>query len=451
MDREKRIYKKLFAVISSLFFVVILTFFGVISFLDVDATISESENRKLAEKPEFSFSALFGGTYTQDFENYYSDTFPMREDFMQLSNKITSFLTRFGGKEDNVIISYDKQDSDFVGEGVELTTEQGETEKETVNQETEKATEKVTKKPEKTTKKKTEDKGSVKGSILVSGKRALEIFTGSASMSESYASLVNKTASSMPDNVKFYNMLVPTASEFYSGETYSSGIHSQKNIIKSSYSQMNKNIVTIDAYSRLEKGTKEYIYFRTDHHWTARGAYLGYLAFCEASKNEPVPIDELETGKIEGFVGSLYKASNADVLKKNPDHVEYFKTRVDVDAQVYKDSRMENGIKVFVVARAVNSDNKYLAFIGGDQPLEKIVTSNKNGKKILVIKESYGNALVPFLCDNYEEVYVVDPRKTNFDLAEFVEAQSIGEVLMINYTFAMANETYKEALLSMIK
>lgn len=450
MDRERRIYKKLFAVLSSLFFVVILTFFGVISFLDVDATVSESENRKLAEKPEFSFSALFGGTYTQDFENYYSDTFPMREEFMSLSNKITSFLTRFGGKEDNVIISYDKQDSDFVGEGVELTTEKGETETKIENQVTEKVTEKVTKKPEKTTKKKTEDKGSVKGSILIKGKRALEIFTGSASMSKSYASLVNKTASSMPDNVKFYNMLVPTASEFYGGDTYSSGVHSQKNIIKSSYSQMNKNIVTIDAYSRLEKETKEYIYFRTDHHWTARGAYLGYLAFCEVSGNEPVPIDELETGKIEGFVGSLYKASNADVLKKNPDYVEYFKTRVDVDAQVYSDSRMQNGQKVFVVARAVNSDNKYLAFIGGDQPLEKIVTGNKNGKKILVIKESYGNALVPFLCDNYEEVYVVDPRKTNFNLASFVKNQSIDEVLMINYTFAMANETYKNALQAML-
>ena len=111
---------------------------------------------------------------------------------------------------------------------------------------------------------------------------------------------------------------------------------------------------------------------------------------------------------------------------------------------------MENGRKVFVVARAVNSDNKYLAFIGGDQPLEKIVTSNKNGKKILVIKESYGNALVPFLCDNYEEVYVVDPRKTNFNLASFVKNQSIDEVLMINYTFAMANETYKNALQAML-
>ncbi len=437
MEREKRIYKNLFAVLSAMFFVIVLAFFGVISFLDVDATVSESENRKLAVKPEFSFSALFSGTYTQDYENYYSDTFPLREDFMSFSDKVTSFLTRFGGKEDNVIINYDKHDSDFVGEGVELTTKTGETEKET-------------KQPEKTTKKKPVDDGTVKGSILVSGKRAVEIFTGSSKMSKSYADLVNKTASSMPSNVKFYNMLVPTAAEFYSGDTYSSGVHSQKKIIKSSYSQMNKNIEKIDVYSRLEKETDKYIYFRTDHHWTARGAYLGYLAFCEVSGNEPVNIDELETGKIEDFVGSLYKASSADVLKKNPDYVEYFKTRVDVDAQVYSDSRMENGQKVFVVARAVNSDNKYLAFIGGDQPLEKIVTSNKNGKKIIVIKESYGNALVPFLCDNYEEVYVVDPRKTNFDLSSFVANQSIDEVLMINYTFAMSNETYKEALLSML-
>lgn len=440
MEREKRIYKNLFAVLSAMFFVIILAFFGIISFLDVDATVSESENRKLAEKPEFSFSALFSGTYTQDFENYYSDTFPLREDFMALSDKVTAFLTRFGGKDDNVIVNYDKHDSDFVGEGVELTTEEGQT--------TEKSDE--TKKPEKTTKKPVEDDGTVKGSILIKGKRAVEIFTGTAEMSRTYAELVNKTAAAMPDGVKFYNMLVPTAAEFYSGKTYSSGVHSQKKIIKSSYSEMDKNVVTINPYSRLEDNVEEYIYFRTDHHWTARGAYQGYLAFCEQSGNEPVPINELETGKIEDFLGSLYKASSADVLKKNPDYVEYFKTRVDVDAQVYSDSSMQNGQKVFVVARAVNSDNKYLAFIGGDQPLEKIVTSNKNGKKILVIKESYGNALVPFLCDNYEEVYVVDPRKTNFNLGAFVGNQSIDEVLMINYTFAMSNETYKNALLAML-
>ena len=438
MEREKRIYKNIFAFLSALVFVVAVAFFGIVSFTDVDPTVSETENRKLAEKPTFSWTGLFDGSFAESFENYYSDTFPLRDDFMALNSKITSVLTQFKGKDDNVIISYDKNDSDFGGEGIELTTKEGETEK-------------ATEKHEKTTKKKPDVDGTFKGSILISGKRAMEVFTGSAEMSEKYASLVNRVYSSMPDNVKFYSMIVPTASEFYSGNTYSSGIHSQLKIIDASYAKMDENIVTVDAYSRLEEKTEDYIYFRTDHHWTARGAYEGYLAFCEKSGNTAVDITELETGKIEGFVGSLYKASNASVLKKNPDYVEYFKTRTDVEATVYDDSKMENGKKVFVVARAVNSDNKYLAFIGGDQPLEKIVTSNKNGKKILVIKESYANALVPFLCDNYEEVFVVDPRKTSFDLPAFAEREGIGEVLMINYTFALDNKTFSEALENMIK
>ncbi len=440
MEKEKRIYKKIFAFLASALFVIALTVFGIVSFLDVDETVSKSENRKLAEKPEFSFSAFFNGSYSTDFENYYSDTFPLRESFMALNGKISSALTRFGGKNDSVIISYDKNDSDFVGEGVELTSDvKGDDKNESTTVKNS------------TTSKQDNAKATFKGSILIVGKRAMEVFTSSSSMAKDYASLVNRTASAMPQNVKFYSMLVPTSSEFYSGETYSTGIHSQKNVIEKAYGFMSDKITTVDAYSQLEKSRDEYIYFRTDHHWTARGAYLGYLAFCEASGNAPVDINELESGKIENFVGSLYKASNAAVLKKNPDYVEYFKTRVEVDGRVYADSKMENGQKIFVVARSVNSDNKYLAFIGGDQPLEKITTSNKNGKKILVIKESYANALVPFLCDNYEEVYVVDPRKTEFDLAQFVSEQSIGEVLMVNYTFAMANKTFTEALNLMIK
>ncbi len=440
-EKEKRIYKNIFAIVSAVVFVLALTAFGVVSFLDEDATVSETENRKLKENPPFSVSALFDGKWTQEFENYYSDTFPFREMFIGFNSKISSALTQFGGKDDNIIISYNKNDEDFVGEGIDLGIEK-ETQKSEVTQKNEENSYDNVK----------EDVGGTfKGSILVTGKMALEIFTGSDKMANDYASLVNKTASVMPKNVKFYSMIVPTASEFYAGKTYSSGIHSQKTYIEKAYSQMSDDIITIDAYSKLEEKTDEYIYFRTDHHWTARGAYCGYTAFCEKSGNTAVKLEELETGKIDGFVGSLYKASNADVLKKNPDFVEYFKTRVDVQAKAYADSKMQNGQSVYVVSRKVNSSNKYLAFIGGDQPLEKIVTSNKNGKKILVIKESYANALVPFLCDNYEEVYVVDPRKTTFDLVKFAEEQNIDDVLMINYAFAMANTTFSKAMYEMIK
>ena len=100
---------------------------GFWSLVDVDATESVRENRRLAERPKFTLSALLDGSYVSELETYYSDTFPLREDFMALSDKVTAFLTRFGGKDDNVIVNYDKHDSDFVGEGVELTTEEGQT------------------------------------------------------------------------------------------------------------------------------------------------------------------------------------------------------------------------------------------------------------------------------------------------------------------------------------
>ena len=429
IKKEKKIYENIFAILSIIVFLLIAGFFGFISMVDVDATISEKENRTLATKPEFSWGALFNGTLTKDFENYYSDTFPLRDNFMKINNYVTKYLTQFGGKEENVIISYEKHDSDFVGEGVDFGVE-GNTEVKDNHS--------------------SDNDASFKGSVLISGTRAMEVFMNSSAMTDGYASLVNKTSQSMPDGVKFYSMIVPTSVEFYGTKTYSTGVYSQKDAIDSAYSKINDSVTKIDVYSSLDKVTDEYIYFRTDHHWTARGAYQGYLAFCNATQQTPVKLEELESGKITDFVGSLYKASNADVLKNNPDYVEYFKTRVDVKATVYSDSQMKDGKPCYVVARAVNSDNKYLAFIGGDQPLEKIETSNKNGKKILVIKESFGNALVPFLCDNYEEVYVLDPRKTNFDLPEFVEKQGIGEVLMINYSFAMANKTFSESLYSMI-
>ncbi len=428
-NKEKKIYENIFAILSIVVFLLISAFFGFMSMVDVDATVSEKENRTLATRPKFSWSALFSGTLTKDFENYYSDTFPLRDSFMEINNSVTKLLTQFGGKEENVIISYEKHDSDFVGEGVDFGVD-GNTEIKDNHS--------------------SDDDASFKGSVLISGTRAMEIFMNSSTMTDGYAALVNKTAKSMPEGVKFYSMIAPTSVEFYGTKTYSTGIYSQKDAINSAYSKMDDSIIKIDVYSYLDKVTDDYIYFRTDHHWTARGAYQGYLAFCNATQQTPVALEDLESGKITGFVGSLYKASNADVLKKNPDYVEYFKTRVDVKGTVFSDSKMKDGKPFYIVARAVNSDNKYLAFIGGDQPLEKIETSNKNGKKILVIKESFGNALVPFLCDNYEEVYVVDPRKTNFDLAEFVEKQGIGEVLMINYSFAMANKTYSDALYSMI-
>ncbi|MBQ8227626.1 MAG: hypothetical protein IJZ88_01290 [Clostridia bacterium] len=412
---------------SALLFTGVLFVFGAISFFDEDKLVSQTENRTLTQKPALTFSALFSGEYTVEYENYYSDNFPARDFFIGINGKIKDVLTRFSaGENTDVIISVDKTDDDFAGEGVDLGNQPENSDEIKEN------TAEVT----------PDNEASIKGSIIVSGNRAMEIYTYNESDAKRYASVVNKTAAAMPEGVKFYSLVAPTAVEFYGTKTYREGIHSQRDAIKNIYSKLGDNVITVDAYSALVEKSEEYIYFRTDHHWTARGAYYAYTAFCNTAGVTAPDIESFVTHKIEDFVGSLYRSSQAEALKKDPDYVECFELLTDATNTVYTTPEMTDGIDTYIVAKKVNADNKYLAFISGDQPLEKITTDVANGKKILVLKESFGNAFVPFLCNNYEEVYVVDPRKMDMYLPDFVKENGIQEVLAINYCFGISNSRY---------
>jgi hypothetical protein len=90
--------------------------------------------------------------------------------------------------------------------------------------------------------------------------------------------------------------------------------------------------------------------------------------------------------------------------------------------------------------------NKYRIFISGDRPMGKVVSENKNGKKILVIKDSYGNAFVPFLVPHYEEVYVIDPRQYKNSAKELIQKEGIQEVMFVNYAFITNNAAYAKLL-----
>ncbi len=417
--------------LSAVLFTGILLGVGIFSFFDEDKKISESENRVLAQRPAFSVGALFSGKYTVDFENYYSDNFPAREFFIKINSKLKTTLTRFSfGDNSDVIISVDRNDDDFDGEGVDLGNKS-----------------ETTTKPDEGMKDNTaavtpDNEASIKGSIIISGNRGMEIYTYSEKAADRYTSIVNKVAASMPEGVKFYSLLSPTAVEFYGTKTYRTGKYSQRDAIKKIYDKLDGDIIKVDAYSAMVEKSEEYIYFRTDHHWTARGAYYAYTAFCKQANLTVPTIESFETHKIDGFVGSLYRSSQAEVLKKNPDFVECFQLQVDATNTVYSSSEMKDGVNTYIVAKKVNADNKYLAFISGDQPLEKITTNVTNGKKILVIKESFGNAFIPFLCNNYQEIYVVDPRQIDMYLPDFVKENKIQEVMAINYCFGISNSKY---------
>ena len=294
---------------------------------------------------------------------------------------------------------------------------------------------------------------TVTKSIVVTSNSAMEMYSIAKERLTNYANVINTFAAKVPDR-KVYCLLAPIQIAFYGPDEYRTGSHSQPDGINIAYSALSPNVTSIDAYTELSKHTNEYIYFRTDHHWTARGAYYAYKAFCNKNGFNCTPLENYETGRLDNFVGTMYNYTQAQVLVDNPDYVEYFMPIVSAEGQYFSNAAMNDGRTLRIISTDITArGSKYMCFIQGDKALERIVTSNQNGRKILVIKESYGNAMVPFLLENYNEVFVLDPRQDgvkDMNLPQFVIDNGINEVLFINYVFAPSNKTYMNALTNIV-
>ena len=200
---------------------------------------------------------------------------------------------------------------------------------------------------------------------------------------------------------------------------------------------MSDDVITVDTMPFLVAHNDEYLYYRTDHHWTARGAYYAYQAFCSTKGIGATPLESYQRLQFNGFLGTLYSDANQPAaMKKNPDYVEAF---VPIGTNTV--TVTEKGGKIVnysIVNKQTDSyysaaGSKYNCFIAGDNPLSKIHNPNvTNGESIVIVKESYGNAFVPFLVDSYEYVYVIDYRKWSGHLADFVIENSVDDVLFLN-------------------
>lgn len=286
-------------------------------------------------------------------------------------------------------------------------------------------------------------------SVIEIGDRVMEPYGNAYKNMKAYADTLNSLKVAMPDT-KVYCLMAPTAVEFYAPSKYNAGLS------KSQYEGMCyiyenlEDIIPVNVYSEIAAHTNEYLYFRSDHHWTARGAYYAYRAFAKVADFTPVDKDTLQTGKLSPFLGSLYRYTKSASLENNPDYVEYFLPSVNTTATASDtDAAMSNSYSVKVVNTETTSSNKYLAFVGGDHGVVKITTDAQSNKSIVIIKESFGNAFAPWLCANYKNVYVLDPRLLTLNLADFVKTNSIDEVLFLNYMFIPSNRKFMTALENM--
>lgn len=259
---------------------------------------------------------------------------------------------------------------------------------------------------------------------------------------ENYAKYLNEFKEKVGSNVNVFNMVVPTASAFYLPAGYEEYNASHRDSINSIANNL-VNVINIDGYAALEAKTDEYIYTRTDHHWMPLGAYYAAKAFCDVAM---VPVKELSTYEpvdVEGFVGTMYAFTEYDEqIKNDPETFRYYIPSTDYTATYYKtDFTIDEEVKFFTsIFVEQPASGAYSTFMGGDQKIVKIETENKNGRKLCVFKDSYGNAEIPFFIDSFQEIYVCDVRYFDVYAPDFVKDNGITDVLFTMCTFSAVGE-----------
>jgi hypothetical protein len=197
-------------------------------------------------------------------------------------------------------------------------------------------------------------------------------------------------------------------------------------------------VVTLRVHDMLGEHSDEYIYFRTDHHWTGTGAWYASRYFLDAVGRDYPPLEAYGRFTYESFLGSLYRHTQNENLKNHPDTlVAYLSPTV---SELLTSSKGMNRIQP-LIHTGITASNKYPCFCAGDHEYYEVHNETiTDGSSILIIKESYGNAFIPMLVDSYEYVYAVDYRFWGGDLVAFAEERGIDTVLFLNNLMATADE-----------
>ncbi|MGN1136642.1 MAG: DHHW family protein [Oscillospiraceae bacterium] len=407
---------------------------------------SELEKRELAPMPEFSAEALFSGEFFSGIADHFSDTVPYREQIVVLNSRIKKAMgisaPTFYGAVDIVADDEGNSLEEIPEQTAQLQTEpvQQQTDISEQNAEVPTVSETVT---SGTTQSETtgiadfSNNGIVVDGVKMYGDDAgVMLFGGNKKQGARYADIINQYKAALGD-VNVYNMVVPTSVEFYLPKKYSKYSSSEKDAIDYIYSCLSPDVITVDAYSKLAEHTDEYIYLRTDHHWAPLGAYYAYTAFAETLGMDYHPIEDYTEKVKEGFVGSLYGYTNDITLANAPEQFHYFlPPDVTYSVQTYYYDTLAPKGSGALFHEYVEGANCYGMFLGADAIHTKVTTSTNNGRKIVVFKESYGNAFVPFLVNNFEEIYVIDIRYFGTNAVDYIKKIGATDVLFINNCFA---------------
>lgn len=407
---------------------------------------SELEKRDLAEFPDISNIEKIKkdpAKFTAEVSSWFSDTEPYRDELMTMSMKIRGAMKGdFRSEEETVSFRPADAVPNPANEADDGNIDNAEPEPAAADSESpsESSESQAAESEEDEDIEDGKAKLGSSGTIII-GKgdkvRALMAFGGSPSGGGGYVDLLNTLANEFP-NANVYAMVAPLATEYYLPEKAAKASKPQKPFIYSIRDRLSPKVKFVDVYDELLKHKKEDIYLRTDHHWAGLG---GYYAAKRLAETAGVPFKGLEAydrHEIKGFVGSMYGYSKDISVKKAPEtFVYYTPNQVGYDAQ-FVSYTLNKNFKIIRESKPYKSaffkkfkdgsGNAYLTFIGTDQAFVKVKTSTPGNRKLLIIKDSYGNAVPGNLFYSFNEVHVIDFRYFTHNLKDYVNKNGITDI-----------------------
>ena len=422
-------------------FFVTLGILTVVSFLlPLRPHRSYAEKRELARFPEFSFSALVSGDYFDGISLWFSDTFPGREQWITLAQYDDSLY----GYSD-IYIQGEIPVTETVPVILENPTPATGPTQSTVT--TESVKESVPPVTEPVTEPGWGGVDAGDAAEIIRDMTAFQIGDSafiyqnfSQATSDSYAAVVNELAQKLQDKgVTVISAPTPTAVGVLIEDEYQQKLGSVSQVKIQEYinSRLDPQVVAVDTVNALIDHNDEYIFFRTDHHWTALGAYYSYRAICESVGLEPVDIETLEPWDQGTFRGSLYgRVQQPNKLRA--DTVTAYIPKGDIRFETYNTDGYPSQRTLLTDASNRTEYEKYLVF-GTDYPMTHAENrSLPDAPNCIVVKDSFGNCFVPFLTQNFHHVYAIDYRKYYKEpIDKLIEKYNIDCVIIMPYITAI--------------
>ena len=344
------------------------------SVLQRDRAYSDTENRYLAARPEFSWQAVVDGSFMEDYEAYITDQFPERDRLVGLKTCMEAVLGRkeiksvWLAEEGYLIVNYPA--SDFESEQAQKN--------------------------------------------LDALARAVEYYVEALGAEHVRVILVPEAGELLKDKLPGYSQ--PYDTQVYVGQA---GESVQR--------------VLVDVREALSAHREEYIYYRTDHHWTTLGAYYAYEVWAESLGFKPV--ESALRVVSEDFLGTTWSKLHA---LGEPDEISVY----DAEQKVTLTHNLSEVTEGFYDWQALDTRDQYGVFLGGNDGLLEIRGSGTESDSVLlVVKDSFANCFIPFAACHYDWIIVADLRYLNMSLQALAAEYGVTDVLVLYHVQGFATET----------